>query len=258
MDGRIGRWITFAAAALALAGCSHEPSDGALAVAAAPELQKGSADSPAGVLSRADELRGRGESIAALSLLAEAYRRHPADAAIASSYGRLALQLGHDEMAASALDRAISVNPGDWRALSAKGVLESRRGHFPDGRRSLTQASKLSASEAVILNNLAVSHLLDGKPGAAISLLRQGLAAPGLRSVHERRLTRNLALALAMEGRFEEAETLAGEKLPRELARADMALLRRLVGVSPAALPAGGGWQAQIADASRPPGPALH
>jgi Flp pilus assembly protein TadD len=257
MQGRIGRWVTFAVAALALAGCSHEPSDGTLAVAASPELHKGGGDSAAGVLRRADELRGKGESIAALSLLTEAHRRDPADPAIASSYGRLALQLGHDEMAAPALDRAISANPEDWRALSAKGVLESRRGHFPDGRRALTQANKLSASEAVILNNLAVSHLLDGKPGAAISLLRQGLAAPGLRSPHERRLTRNLALAMAMEGRFEEAQRLAGEKLPRELASGDTALLRRLVGVSPTERHAGAGWQAQIADASRPPRPAV-
>jgi Flp pilus assembly protein TadD len=256
MQGRIGRWITFAVAALALAGCSHEPSDGALAVAAA-QSHKGGTDGPADMLRRADELRGNGEAIGALSLLTEAHRRYPADPAIASSYGRLALQLGHDEMAAPALDRAISANPGDWRALSAKGVLESRRGHIPDGRRALTQASKLSASEAVILNNLAVSHLLDGKPGAAISLLRQGLAAPGLRPAHARRLTRNLALAMAMDGRFEEAERLAGEKLPRELANGDPAVLRRLVGVSPSELPAGAGWQAQIADASRPARPAL-
>jgi Flp pilus assembly protein TadD len=252
------RWIILGGAALILAGCSHEPPASGLAETAGGNQPPGAAaDSPPVMLKRVDEMRGKGEFIAALSLLAETHRRFPKDAAVASAYGRLALQLGHDEMAAALLEQAIAADPRDWRALSAKGVLESRRGRLPAGRRALMLASRVSASEAVILNNLAVSHLLDGKPGAAVSLLRQGLAAPELRPHHERRLKRNLALAMAMDGRFEEAEKLAGETLPRELASGDMAALRRLVGVSEVDPAAASGWQAQIADASRPLRPAV-
>jgi hypothetical protein len=41
------------------------------------------------MLPQAGELRGKAEPIAALSLLTEAHRRFPDDAAIASAYGRL-------------------------------------------------------------------------------------------------------------------------------------------------------------------------
>ena len=253
MCSMIRRWMILGSAALALAGCSHGQPEGDIANTAAmgsPQPDRGL--SAAAMLGQADALRGKGEPIAALSLLTEAHRQFPKDAAIASAYGRLALTLGHDEMAALLLDQAIAADPRDWRALSARGVLEARRGRLPDGRSALMQANRISASEAAIINNLGVSHLLDGKPGAAASLLRQGLAVPGLRAAHERRLKRNLALALAMEGHFEEAEALAGEKLPRALASGDMTVLRRLVGVNPAALAGDGGWQARIADASPP------
>ena len=210
------------------------------------------------MLARAEELRGKGETVAALSALAEAHRRHPHDGAVASAYGRMALLLGHEELAAPLLEEAIAANPGDWRALSAKGVLETRRGRFPDGRKTLAQAGMVSAGEAVILNNLAVSHLLEGKPGPAASLLRQGLAAPALNARHERRLKRNLGLALAMQGRFEEADRLAGERLPRKLAQGDMAALRGLLSVSAARLAGeAGGWKAQIAASARLDQPAL-
>jgi Flp pilus assembly protein TadD len=258
MVNAVRRWMILASMALALAGCSHEPPAEDVArptTTSVPQPER--AASPAMLLRSAEEARNKGEPIAALSLLAEAHRRYPEDAPIASAYGRLALALGHGELAAPLLEQAIAADPADWRALSAKGVLESRQGRFPDGRRALILASKVSASEAVILNNLAVSHLLDGKPGAAISLIRQGLAAPDLRASHERRLKRNLALAMAMEGRLDEAEKLAGEKLPRELASGDMAVLRRLIGVNQAGLGGGAGWQAQIAEVSRPARPAL-
>jgi Flp pilus assembly protein TadD len=259
MYGSIRRWVIPLSTVLALAACSHEPPDSRIARAATASNPQpgGRTMSAAAMLGRAEELRGKGEPAAALSLLIDAHRRFPNDAAITSAYGRLALQLGHDDMAVSLLEQAIAADPADWRALSAMGVLESRSGRLPDGRRTLILASKLSASEAVILNNLAVSHMLDGKPGAAVSLIRQGLAAPGLRASHEQRLKRNLALAMAMQGRFQEAEKLAGETLPRELANGDMAALRRLLGVNATGLAGDAGWQAQIADASPPLRPAL-
>jgi Flp pilus assembly protein TadD len=257
MPGR--RLIISASTALALAACSPEPTSGGLTQPG--DMRTVWTDQPgeaAGLLNRAEELRARGELVAALSVLSEAQRRFPKNAGVLSAYGRTALALGHDDLAAPLLERAVASNPGDWRALSAKGVLEARRGKLPDGQRYLAKARPLSAGDAVILNNLAVSHLLEGKPAAAASLLRQALAAPGLRSRHERRLKRNLALALALQGRLAEAESLAGEKLPRKLAEGDMGTLRRLLGVSDPH-PAGpaSGWTPRIATTAQPDQPAF-
>jgi Flp pilus assembly protein TadD len=252
------RLIILASLALALGACGHEGAPEHLAAAPrGSERQLQSATGAAALLQKAGELRASGRLVQALSVLADAHQRYPEDGALASTYGRVALLLGHDEVAAPLLAQAVEANSLDWRALSAQGVLAARRGRLPDGRRALAKASMVSASEVVILNNLAVSQLLDGRPAAAVSLLRQGLAAPQLRTAHERRLRRNLALALAMQGRFAEAERLAGEKLPRDLAEGGTARLRRLLGVSEPQLAAETGWSAQYVAASHQEGPAL-
>jgi Flp pilus assembly protein TadD len=247
----LGRLIILGGTALALSACGHEPSPGGIANADGWARAAHSEDVST-MVARAEALRARGEEVAALYVLSEAHRRYPHDRAVISAYGRVALLLGHEALAAPLLDQAIAADPGDWRALSAKGVLEARGGRLPDGRRTLAQARMISAGEAIILNNLAVTHLLEGKPAAAASLLRQALAASRLNATHGRRLSRNLALALAMQGRFDEADRLAGERLPRALAEGDMSALRGLLGVSEAQLVGeASNWKPQIAASAR-------
>jgi Flp pilus assembly protein TadD len=237
-------------AACVLAACSHQTERNG-ADASAVQLPE-RAETAAVMLARAEELRAGGKPVQALARLAEAHRRFPEDAAIASAYGRVALLLGHDALAEPLLAQAIAADPNDWRALSAEGVLDSRRGRLAEARRALIQANTISASEAAILNNLAVSNLLDGSPAAAVSLLRQGLASPALNPEHQRRLTRNLALALAVQGQFEEADRLAGETMPRDLAGADARRMRGILGVSEVQAAAETGWKAQLATSAAP------
>ena len=242
-------------AALAVAGCSHG-GDGEGGKLVGSQATVAQPESAAALLARAGAMRSSGKSIEALALLAEAHDRFPDDAAIASAYGRLALLLGHDKLAAPLLAQAVAADPRDWRALSAQGVLESRGGRLPDGRRALVKANTISASEAVILNNLAISHLLEGNAVVATSFLRQGLASPNLRPDYRRRLSRNLALALALQGQFADADRIAGEAMPRDLAGADAGRLRQLLGISEAQL-AETGWKAQLATSVAPAESAL-
>ena len=136
---------------------------------------------------------------------------------VQSAYGRLALAMGHDELAARLLESAVASDPGDWRALSAQGVLEWRGGRPSEARGALVKAKSLSAEDSAVLNNLAVSYLLENRAAEAASLLRQALASPSLNPVHAGRIRRNLAVALAVEGNFAEADRLAQAKLPRSL-----------------------------------------
>lgn len=257
MHACVRRLFILCSAAIGLAACGHESPIGHAA------LPHASSERPAEdelgaeqALRKAEALRTRGELVEALSLLASAHRRFPNDARVTSAYGRVALLLGHDALAAPLLKQAVAADPRDWRAFSAQGVLDSRKGRLPDGRRALLQANSISASEAITLNNLAISHLLANEPQEAASLLRQALASPELKPPHESRLKRNLALALAVQGRFHEAESLAGEKLPRELAGPDPAVLRGLLGLSEARLEPADGWKARVAAASEPARPA--
>src|SRR5262245_61091257 len=135
---QIATRLTLLAAALVLCACSHE-GDTTAALATSDAGTARGMESAAMLLSRAEALRAEGKPILALSRLAEAHQRYPADAAIASAYGRVALLLGHDAVAEPLLAQAVAANPRDWRALSAQGVLETRRGRLLDARRALAQ-----------------------------------------------------------------------------------------------------------------------
>ncbi|MEJ2227069.1 MAG: tetratricopeptide repeat protein [Alphaproteobacteria bacterium] len=187
--------------------------------------------SPDEALRTAKMLSDAGAHDEALHVLASAHRRSPDNAAIMSAYGRLALLRGDYKRAEHLLGKAVAANPDDWRALSALGVLESRKGQHSSARAALGRANTISKRESAALNNLAIGSLLAGHPEKAVRLLRQALGKTSLKAAHARRIKRNLALALAVQGRFAEAEELAGERFPRRLKHAKPAVIRRFLGM---------------------------
>jgi Flp pilus assembly protein TadD len=216
--------------ALTTAGCETGSRNHAdVPVSSVGSYDAATTFTPDEALRTAETLRDSGAYREALQVLARAHRRYPDNAAIMSAYGRLALLGGDDDRAEDLLQKAVAANPDDWQALSALGVLESRRGRQASAREALGKANAISKGEAVTLNNLAVSHLLAGQPASAIMLLRQALRLPSLKSAYAQRIRRNLALALAVAGRFTEAEMLSGGHFPRNLEQAKPALIRRFL-----------------------------
>ncbi len=202
-------------------------------------------------MQRAETLRLGGAEAEALGLLAAAYRRYPRHGGIQSAYGRLALAMGQDELAAGLLEGAVASDSRDWRALSAQGVLELRSGRPSEARGSLGKAKAVSAENSAVLNNLAVSYLLDDRAAEAASLLRRALASPSLKPAHAGRIRRNLAVALAVQGEFAEADRLAQAKLPRSLKHASASAIRRFMRISDAPANRPAGWDARLADAGQ-------
>lgn len=215
---------------ITVAGCEAGSRDHADApVSSVGSYNAVTTPSPDEALRTAEMLRGSGAYQEALQVLARAHRRYPDNSAITSAYGRLALLGGDDERAERLLQKAVAANPDDWQALSALGVLESRKGRQASAHAALGKANAISKGEAITLNNLAVSHLLAKHPTVSIRLLRKALRSPSLKPAYARRIKRNLALALAVTGRFTEAEMLAGEHMPRNLKHARPAIIRRFL-----------------------------
>ena len=76
-----------------------------------------------------------------------------------------------------------------------------------------------------MLSNLGMSHLLEGDPRTAESFLKPAAAAPGADS----RVRQNLALAVGLQGRFDEAEAIARGELSETEAQANVAYLRTML-----------------------------
>jgi Flp pilus assembly protein TadD len=75
------------------------------------------------------------------------------------------------------------------------------------------------------MSNLGMSYLLTGELAEAERVLRQAAALPNADS----RVRQNLALVVGLEGRFAEAEKIAGSELSPEQAAANVAYLKTMM-----------------------------
>ncbi|MDJ0931043.1 tetratricopeptide repeat protein [Breoghania sp.] len=84
---------------------------------------------------------------------------------------------------------------------------------------------KIVPGEPSVLNNLAMSHVLENDLTSAEKILRSAMAS----STKDTRIRQNLALVLSLQGRFAEAEQVASTDLPPEQVKANMAYLKRML-----------------------------
>lgn len=239
---------------LAVSACTSQPAQRAPQIGRGHSAPASGFATPEEALKLAFSLRGAGADDQALKVLAAAHRAYPARQAILSAYGRQALVVGEEELAARLLKRAISADAGDWRAVSALAVLEGQAGRAADARAGFLRAHSLSGGSVAVLNNLGVSELLDGNAEEAARLFRKALALPGARQDHAQRVTHNLAVALAMTGDFAAADRLAGYSLPRRLEGASGSEAAGFMGLASPPPGKAKGWAARLARASEPRG----
>jgi Flp pilus assembly protein TadD len=84
------------------------------------------------------------------------------------------------------------------------------------------QALRLSPENPAVLANVAMSKAAAGDLPAAEALLRRAVA----RKDSTVKVRQNLVLVLGLQGKLQEAERLAREDLPPEVASANLAWLR--------------------------------
>lgn len=176
-------------------------------------------------LSFARNLRFVNEKKKAFAVLQRASMANGGSRTIASEYGRLALELGQVKLAQKMLERAHDPAKPDWRILSAQGAAMARLGDHKGAQDRFQRALALKPGHPSILNNLAMSHALDGNAIEAEKLLRKASIHSGDKS----RVKQNLALVLGLQGKFNEAEDTIGNELAREKVLANVAYLQQMV-----------------------------
>jgi Flp pilus assembly protein TadD len=170
-------------------------------------------------------LRSLGMGQRAVSVLHKAYQHNPKHPVLASEYGRLMLGSGKTVQAKRILDKLNGGNKPTWQTLSALGTIEARNGSYGKATHYFQQARELAPKRASILNNLALSLALDGKPDEAENLLRNADDSGRFGA----RLRQNLALVLALQGKFDDAQAMATTDLPPAQAKKNIAYLKKML-----------------------------
>ena len=113
--------------------------------------------------------------------------------------GMIALELGQIARSRKALLQATKLDPKDWRVLSALGIAEASAGSQTKARGYFKQALALAPGHPVVLNNMAMSYILQGKAAEAQVMLRD-VARTDAATIGEAkpRVESNLALASAL------------------------------------------------------------
>lgn len=138
-------------------------------------------------------LRASGKAAEAAGVLETAAGGAGGSTPLVVEQGLLALELGHTARAQHLLLQASPGTTTDWRVLSGLGVAYSGLGKQADAQRHFLRALELSPNNPAVLNNLALSYILERKVEQAEELLRRAAAGEA-----RPRVAQNLALATAL------------------------------------------------------------
>jgi Flp pilus assembly protein TadD len=170
-------------------------------------------------------LRAAGQRAQAVALLEQATIAHPGDKALLAGYGRALADNGNFQQAFDVLSSAHTPDDPDWRILSAQGTALDQLGRHDEARQYYASALKIVPEEPSVLSNLGLSYVLSKDLPKAEETLRRAYR----RADADPRVRLNLALAVGLQGRFAEAESIVKADRPAEEGAANVVYLRRLL-----------------------------
>ena len=178
-------------------------------------------------LAYANGLEALGQIDQQIQVLKTLSASHPENTKLQALYGKKLLAAGRAGDAIAVLEGAAASGNADWRLLSALGSAYDQQGRYVEARAQYGKALQLAPGEITVLNNMGMSHALEGDLKQAETTLRQASMLP--EAVSEPRIRQNLALVVGLQGRFDEARKIASEDLPAEQVEANMAYLQKML-----------------------------
>src|SRR5436309_10081167 len=173
----------------------------------------------------AQALRATGQRTQAAAVLETAALHNPEDKVLLGAYGRALADAGNLKQALDVLERAHSPDQPDWRILSVQGAVMDQMGRHADAQRYYASALRIVPDEPSVLSNLGLSYALSKDLKRAEETLRRASSKGSI----DKRVRQNLALVVGLQGRFQEAETIARADLPETEAAANVAYLRQML-----------------------------
>ena len=173
-------------------------------------------------------LRAQDQFDQAVAIVQKLALKNPDDLEILSAYGKALADAGRLSEAAEVLKQSHRPEKPNWSILSAQGSVADQMGDHASAQTFYREALKINPGEPAILSNLGLSLALTRKLDQAEDALR-------LASVHPKadaRVRQNLALVLALQGKFTEAEAVSARDVSPEQAVANVTTIRQMIAQS--------------------------
>ena len=169
-------------------------------------------------------LRKLGRTSEAVAVMQAAAIKAPKDEQVLGEYGKALADDGQLAQAKDVLTRAYTPDDPKWDVLSVQGAVADRMGDHDAAMGFYREALKIAPNEPGVLTNMGLSLALTKQLPEAERVLRQAAASRDADAT-----TRgDLALVLALEGKYAEAERVGETDLSPEAARANVESVKRM------------------------------
>jgi Flp pilus assembly protein TadD len=161
----------------------------------------------------------------AVAVMQTAAIKAPRDEDVLGEYGKALADAGELAQAKDVLTRAYTPDNPRWDVMSVQGAVADRLGDHGGAMRYYREALKIAPGEPSVLTNMGLSLALSRQLPDAERTLRQAVASPKA----DARMRGDLALVLALERKYAEAEEVSKADLTLEAARANVEAIKRMI-----------------------------
>lgn len=161
----------------------------------------------------------------AVAVIQTAAIKAPTDFDVLGEYGKALADAGELAQAKDVLTRAYTPDAPRWDVMSVQGAVADRLGDHASAMQFYRDALKIAPGEPSVLTNMGLSLALAKQLPAGEKALKQAVASPKA----DARMRGDLALVLALEGKFKEAEEVGLTDLSPEAARANVEAIRQMI-----------------------------
>ena len=207
---------------------ARQPADEAKLRAYADELGKRYDRNPGektASIEYARALRALTRDNEAVAVIQTAAIKTPKDFDVLGEYGKALADAGQFTQAKDVLSHAYTPDDPRWDVMSVQGTVADRLGDHAGAMQFYHEALKIAPGEPSVLTNMGLSLALAKQLPAAEDALRQAVAS----SKADDRMRGDLALVLALEGKFSDAETVGRTDLSPDAARANVEAIRQMI-----------------------------
>jgi Flp pilus assembly protein TadD len=161
----------------------------------------------------------------AVAVIQTAAIKAPKDFDVLSEYGKALADAGQLTQAKDVLSHAYTPDNPRWDVMSVQGTVADRLGDHATAMQFYHDALKIAPGEPSVLANMGLSLALAKQLPEAEDALKQAVASPKA----DARMRGDLALVLALEGKFSDAETVGRADLSPDAARANVEAIRQMI-----------------------------
>ncbi|WP_244427072.1 tetratricopeptide repeat protein [Methyloferula stellata] len=154
-------------------------------------------------------LRALTQYAQAVAVMQRLAAKYPKDLEVLGAYGKALADAGRLQEAANVLSHAHTPEQPNWSILSAQGSVADQLGDHAQAQNYYEAALKIAPDQPEVLSNLGLSYALSKHLPQAETTLEKAVAQPNA----DMRVRQNLALVLALQGKFNEAQTIAARDL---------------------------------------------